>query len=161
MRTAPLAAAVLLAASGAARAQDVGDTIDVKGWKVHLERNDDGTYTCAAMWRFENESAVGFAADSAKNTFLVLSEPQAGLVKDRQYPAKFHVDGGKTKTVTGTATSTVMLVMPIADPDTDFAALGAGNAVAIEFGGETHEKPLRGSHDAIRALARCIAGAPG
>lgn len=155
-----LLAAILLLVAGAAQAQAVGETIDVKGWKVHLEGNDDGTYTCAAMWQFDDKSAVGFAADSGQHTFLIVSEPDAGLTKDREYPAKFHVDHGKPKAVTGIATSAVMLVLPIANPDVDFAAMGAGKAVTVEFGGETYEEPLQGSHEAIRALARCIAAAP-
>ncbi len=159
MRVAPLAAVLLLAA-GAAQAQAVGETIDVKRWKVHLAGNDDGSYTCAAMWRFDDDSAVGFAADSGQHTFPVVSEPEAGLTKDKEYPARFHVDHGKPKTVTGIATSSVMLVLPIANPDVDFAAMGAGKAVTVEFRGATYEEPLQGSHEAIRALGRCIAGAP-
>ena len=150
MRTASLAAALLLLA-GAARAQAVGETIDLKGWKIHLSRNDDETYTCAAMWPFTNKSSIGFAADSAQHTFLIIDEPAADLTKDKEYSAKFHVDRGKSKAVTGIATSTSMLVMPISDPDTDYAALGAGKAVTVEFGGKFYEKPLQGSHEAIRA----------
>ncbi len=159
MRTVTLAAMLLLLGAGA-RAQGVGQTIDVHGWKVHLSANADGSHTCAAMWQFEDKSAVGFAADTDQHTFLIVSEPDAGLTKDQQYEAKFHVDGGKSKTVTGIATSAVMLVMPVSDPDDDFAALGAGKAVTVDFDGGSYEEPLQGSHDAIRALARCIAGAP-
>ena len=106
MRSVLLAALALSAPflATAVHAQDVGETIDVKGWKIHLSDNDDGTYTCAAMWQFDDKSAVGFAADSGQRTFLIVSQPNAGLVVDKSYQATFHVDRAKPKTIAASRT---------------------------------------------------------
>jgi hypothetical protein len=140
--------------------QAVGETIDVQGWKVHLDKNDDGTHTCAAMWKYEDKSAVGFAADTGNRTFLIISEPDAGLSKGEKYQVKYHVDKAKQKTVMGIATSSAMLVVPIEDPDTDFTLFGKAETLYASFGGDDYEEPLDSPHDAIRALGRCIANAP-
>ena len=151
---------VTLMTATPAPAQSVGETIDVQGWKVHLEKNADGSATCAAMWTFDDESAVGFAADTNKNTFLIVSEPEAELVKNRKYEVNYGVDGGKTRRVMAVATSKVMLVVPIGDPDADFAAFGRAKAINVEFGGESYDEPLQKARGAIQALGRCVAGAP-
>jgi phosphopantothenoylcysteine synthetase/decarboxylase len=155
-----LALAALAPVSGPASAQAVGETIDVQGWKLHLDRNDDGTHTCAAMWRYEDKSAVGFAADTGNHTFLVISEPDAELKKNQKYQVKYKVDKSKQKTAMGIATSSTMLVVPIEDPDTDFAAFGNAETLYASFGGDDYEEPLESTKDAIRALGRCIANAP-
>jgi hypothetical protein len=156
-----IAAALLCSGmAGPAAAQAVGETIDVQGWKIHLDKNDDGTHTCAAMWQYDDKSAVGFAADTGNHTFLIVSEPDADLKKNQKVQVKYHVDETKTKTVMGIATSSVMLVIPISDPDTDFAAFGSAKTLYADFGGDNYEEPLEGSRGAIRALGRCIANAP-
>ena len=160
MRLAVLAAVSVITLSAPARAQAIGETIDVQGWKLHLDKNADGSATCAAMWKYDDDSAVGFAADTNKNTFLIISEPEAELVKDRKYEVKYSVDGSKSKRTMAVATSTVMLIVPITDPDADFGAMGRGKALTVEFGGESYEEPLEKSRGAIQALGRCIAGAP-
>ena len=149
-----LLAALFLSAP--VNAQAPGQTIDVSGWKVHNDKNDDGSQTCVAMWKFDDESMVGFGADTNKLTYLIVSEPEAELTKDQQIVVKYKVDGGKPKTVKGTATSNVMIVIPISNPDQDFATFGAGEKLAVEFGGESYEEPLAGSKTAIKALGRCI-----
>ena len=159
MRLVILALAII-ALPSVGHAQAVGETIDVQGWKVHLDKNADGSATCVAMWTFDDESAVGFAADTNKNTFLIVSEPEAELVKNRKYEVKYSVDGGKTKRVMAVATSKVMLVVPISDPDADFGAFGRAKAINVEFGGDTYEEPLEKARGAIQALGRCVVGAP-
>ena len=159
MRT-PLLAALALCVAAAAHAQSVNQTIDHDGWHIRLESNRDGSYTCAAMWPFDDHSSVGFAADTGQHTFLVVSEPEAGLTKDATYPVSFRPGAGKPRTSTGTATSTAMLVIPVADPDTDFTALAAAADVTFEFNGDSYKEPLTTPKEAIRALGRCIAGAP-
>lgn len=151
---------VFLVTATSAIAQSVDETIDVQGWKVHLETNADGSATCAAMWTFDDDSAVGFAADTNKNTFLIVSEPEVELVKNRKYEVKYGIDGGKTKRVMAVATSKVMLVVPISDPDAEFAAFGRAQAINVEFGGEAYEEPLQKARGAIQALGRCVVGAP-
>ena len=146
--------------AGHAGAQAVGETIDVQGWKVHLDKNDDGSHTCAAMYRFDDKSAVGFAADTENRTFLIISEPESALKKNQKYEVTYKVDKRREKTAMGIATSGVMLVIPITDPDTDFGTFGAGGTLYATFGGEDYEEPLDGAKAAIRALGRCIAGAP-
>jgi len=142
--------------AGAAQAQAPGETIDVGGWKVHNDRNGDGSQTCVVMWKFDDDSTVGFGADTNKLTYLIVSEPEAELTKDQQIQVKYKVDGGKQKIAKGVATSKVMVVIPIATPDLDFAAFGAGTNLIVEFGGETYEEPLGGSKAAIMALGQCI-----
>jgi hypothetical protein len=112
------------------------------------------------MWRYEDKSAVGFAADTGNHTFLVISEPDAALNKGEKYQVKYKVDKSKPKTALGIATSTVMLVVPIDDPDTDFAAFGNAETLYASFGGDDYEEPLESTKDAIKALGRCIANAP-
>jgi hypothetical protein len=70
------------------------------------------------------------------------------------------VDKSKQKTAMGVATSNTMLVVPIEDPDTDFAAFGKAETLYASFGGDDYEEPLDSPHDAIQALGRCIANAP-
>lgn len=161
MRHVLAAAAIFtILVSGPAMAQAVGETIDVQGWKVHLDKNDDGSQTCAAMWKYDDNSSVGFAADSNNNTFLIVSEPDAGLKKNQKYQVKYKADKLKQKTAMGIATSGTMLVIPISDPDADFAAFGTAETLYASFGGDDYEEPLESAHDAIRALGRCIANAP-
>jgi hypothetical protein len=159
-RHAALSALLVTLACAPASAQAVGETIDVQGWKVHLDKNDDGSLTCAAMWKYDDKSAVGFAADSGNRTFLIISEPDAELKKNQKYQVKYNVDKSKQKTAMGVATSNTMLVVPIEDPDTDFAAFGKAETLYASFGGDDYEEPLDSPHDAIQALGRCIANAP-
>ncbi len=154
-----LALAAPLFAASQARAQAPGETIDVGGWKVHSDKNDDGSQTCVAMWQFDDKSMVGFGADTNNLTYLIVSEPEAGLTKNQKVQFKYRVDAGKQKVATGIATSNQMVVVPIADPDADFNAFQAGNTLHVEFGGDTYDEALGGSGDAIKALATCIVGA--
>ena len=140
-------------------AQAPGETVDVAGWKIHNDKNADGSQTCVAMWKFDDESMVGFGADTNKLTYLIVSEPEAELTKDQQIQVKYKVDGGKQRVATGIATSKVMVVIPISSPDTEFAAFGAGTNLVVDFGGDSYEEPLGGSKNAIKALGQCIGGA--
>ena len=157
---APVAALMLAVPVCPVLAQTVGQTIEVKGWHVRLDKSPDGSFTCAAMWAFEDKSSVGFAADTSGNTFLIVSEPDAGLVKNKQYVVSYHADSAPPKAATGIATSPQMLVITISDPDADFAVFGKSGQITVDVDGDSYDEPLEAARPAIQALGKCIAGAP-
>lgn len=163
MRLVTLAAAALLGGALSlaqpAFAQAPGETIDVGGWKIHNQKNDNDSQTCVAMWKYDDDSSVGFGADTNNLTYLIVSEPAVSLIKDRQYEVKYHAGSGRTKTGMAIATSKVMLVLPIPDPDVDFKAFAAAKNIVVEFSGNSYEEPMGGSQAAIKALAQCVASA--
>ena len=142
-------------------AQAPGEVIDVGGWKIGNNRGDKGLQTCTALFVFDDKSIVGFAADTDGDTFFLVSEPDAKLTPNQQLQIKFDIDGGKTQTGMGVATSPEMAIVPIpaANVGPMFTAFQKGNNLNITMGAKTYEEPLVGSSDAIDALAKCQAAA--
>ena len=151
-----LALTVVPVVAQPAFAQGPGETINVAGWRIHNQKDADGSQTCAAVWTYDDKSFVGFTVNTDNQTFLVISEPEAELTKNESVQFKYRVDKGPAKTVNAIATSPKMVVAPISDPDVDFAAFRKGKTLFVEFGGDTYEDSLDHANEAIKGLGACI-----
>lgn len=146
----------LLALGSPAMAQKLGQTIDVGGWKVTMDKNKDGSTGCSAMFVYDDKSIIGFTVDNDDTHMFLVSEPAAKMKEGQQTPITYRVDRLGTFSGVGIAASPTMLVVPItANYDKVYSAFMAGNTLFIKLGGEEFEEPLDGSSKAISALSAC------
>lgn len=145
-----------------ASAQAIGQTIDVGGWKISATKNADGSSMCNATLVYDDKSIIGFAANNDKQVFFLVSEPTANLTKNEETQVKFHIDDAAPITGTGIATSSTMLVVPVPSERVSsvFKAMMGGDTLFISLGADEFEEPLKGSSNAIQALAKCEGNLP-
>ena len=163
MRFPPAAAllAACLVLPAVAWAQAPGQTISVGDWKVSNSKNKEGVQTCATFVEFDDKSIVGFSAGTDGTTTFLVSEPDAALKENGQYPVSYQVDKNKAWLGTGIAVDAHMIVVPVPNPDEVFQQFMAGNTLSVTAAGKSFDEPLDGSSNAITALASCIRAAKG
>ena len=159
MRHLIAAALLTTVAAAAAHAQAPGQTISVGDWKVSNSKNKEGVQTCATFIEFEDKSIVGFSAGSDDATTFLVSEPEAALKENGQYPVSYQVDKNKAWQGTGIAVDAHMIVVPVPNPDEVFQQFMAGNTLTVTAAGKSFDEPLDGSSNAITALAGCVVAA--
>ena len=151
-----LVAAALVALALPTKAQKLGETIDVGGWKVSMEKNKDGSTRCTALFVYDDKSIIGFSVDNDDTHMFLVSEPSASMKEGQQSPITYRVDQLGTFSGVGIAASPTMLVVPItSDYSKVYGALMAGNSLFIKLGKEEFEEPLDGSSKAISTLSTC------
>ncbi len=141
-----------------ALAQKAGQEIDVGGWTISDTREADGSFaSCVASFTWDDKSTFAVIKAKDKSTGIIVSEPTAGLTKEKVYPVSLQVDSGKAVLGMGVAVTEQALIVPLEQPDPMLAQLAAGNMLTIAVAGKEHEEPLQGSANAIKALSACAA----
>ena len=145
-----------------ANAQDVGQTIDVGGWKVRRTQANPTTQTCVAVQQADDKTAVGFGVTSQGQAFLMLIDPGGKMKSGQDVALEYKVDAAKTTKVAATAANPSTLVATLGtinDVSPFYTAVENGNDIHLETAESTFDYSLKGSKAALAALGTCLQAA--
>lgn len=152
-------AALLAAAALPAMAQDVGQTIDVGGWKIRRVQGEGKIQTCVALQPADDKTGVGFGATNQDQGFLMLIDNDGKMKPGTQIVLEYKIDSGATAKVSATAVNPNTLIAAlgtIQDVSPFFTAVESGNGIHLETPDSTFDYSLRGSKAALAALGACL-----
>ena len=159
MRSLLLMAMLLAAGAGPVLALEVGETIDVKGWKIGRSQETDKSQTCElASTATDKKGALGFSANPKDGTAIVLVDSELTMKAGDKYSAEYQVDKRDAVTVKGVVAGTTAYVLSLGswkEAQGFLDTLSAGNSIAIEVGGFTYTYDLTGSKAAILEFDEC------
>lgn len=161
MRSLLLAATILFAAPAMAPAiaQEIGQTIDVGGWKIRRVPGEGKIQTCVAVQQGDDKTAVGFGGTNQGQAFLMLIDNTSKLKPNSEVALEYKVDNGKNAKVAATAVNPSTIVAPLGtlnDVAPFFTAVEAGNNIHLETPDSTFDYSLTGSKAALAALEKCL-----